>query len=434
MPNKLRVAYLCHFTNDHFSDILPLKIDFLTKLAFLIKRKPLTTKVKDAAIWNYYAFKEFEKFTEEVDLHVISPYPLLSKQTFHYVENGITYHFFKNEDERPDRFLFNRLTKYRYLSFGRNRKIICDLINEIHPDLIHLIGAENPYYASAILDVPCNIPVLSQLQTLLNDPEFENNYYMYKPWYNYRAETELKIFHRSDFLGTRAVKFISLIKEKIFPGKPILSTNLALTEPINNIQTEKVFDFVYFARNIAKAADWAVEAFILASRKNPGISLDIIGGYTPEFRMQLEKRLSEFGLKDRVSFEGALDTHEDVLCQVRKSRYAILPMKIDLVTGTIRECMANGIPVVTTITPASPKLNLQRETILLSEKEDFQGMAYNMCRLLDSSEFANTIRKNALLTSSESSNYDVVKQYLVAYHAIVENKRHGIPIPDELLS
>ena len=435
MAEKIKVVYLCHFANDRISAKLPLTLDCLTRLAYWYKNKPVTTNVVEHDLWNTYAFKEFEKFTDEIELHVISPYLLLSPKTFHLVENGINYHFFRDDDNRPDRFLFNRLTKYKYLTFSRNREKILAFVKQIKPDIVHLVGAENPHYASAILDIPQEIPVLTQLQTLLSDPEFEKNYYMYKPWYNYRSDMEMKIFRRSDFLGTRAQQYINNIHNNLLPDKTILNTTLALTEPINASHTAKEYDFVYFARNIAKAGDWVIEAFVLASLKHPGITLDIVGEFKVPFREQLEKRLAEFGLNQFVKFEGLQPTHDDVLRQVRKSRFAILPMKIDLLTGTIKECMANGIPVVTTITPSTPKVNLQRECLLVSEKEDFQGMADNMCRLLESEELAEMIRANAYTYISErSSNFDVVKQYVSAYHCILDYKRKGEAIPQNLIS
>ena len=141
------------------------------------------------------------------------------------------------------------------------------------------------------------------------------------------------------------------------------------------------------------------------------------------------------GEGENVRFEGKLPTHDDVLRQIKLSRFAVLPMKIDLVTGTIREAMANGIPVVTTITPASPNLNVKRESVLLSEKGDFQAMADNMLRLLRDKDFADRIREIALITAEErESNQEIVSQWVIAYKACIDNFRNGTPIPEDLLN
>ena len=103
-----------------------------------------------------------------------------------------------------------------------------------------------------------------------------------------------------------------------------------------------------------------------------------------------------------VIFCGPLPTHDDVIKQIRKSRFAILPLKIDLISGTIREAMANGLPVVTTITPATPKLNETRESVLLSEKGDFKAMAENMLWLINDNEVAIKLKKNSFVLSNFS--------------------------------
>jgi glycosyltransferase involved in cell wall biosynthesis len=115
-------------------------------------------------------------------------------------------------------------------------------------------------------------------------------------------------------------------------------------------------------------------------------------------------------------FEGKLPTHDDVICQIRKSRFALLPLKIDLVSGTIREAMANGLPVVTTVTPATPNLNKKRECVLLSEMGDHKAMADNMLRLIEDPEYANIIRDNCLQTANERiTNKEIVDNYIRAY-------------------
>ena len=253
-------------------------------------------------------------------------------------------------------------------------------------------------------------------------------------YYEYRRNIELAVLCRADYIGTSVEQFIELIKKQLDSPR-FLKVVLALGEPVNVKVGEKKFDFVYFAADIRKAADYAVEAFILASKTHPGITLDIVGGYLPDFRLQLEKRLAKHNLLSQVSFEGKLPSHEDVLRQIRYSRFALLPLKIDLVTGTIRESMANGLPVITTVTPATPDLNSKRECVLLSAKGDYAAMAANMCRLLDDEELGNRLRTNSVHYMDERvSNASYVRTYVDCYKAVLANKREGTPIPEILIS
>lgn len=95
----------------------------------------------------------------------------------------------------------------------------------------------------------------------------------------------------------------------------------------------------------------------------------------------------------------------------------MLPLKIDLVSGTIRESMACGLPVVTTITPATPILNKKRECVLLSETGDHKAMAENMLRLVRDPQYASTISDNCVQTANERiTNKEIVENYIKVYY------------------
>ena len=120
---------------------------------------------------------------------------------------------------------------------------------------------------------------------------------------------------------------------------------------------------------------------------------------------------------------------------MRKARFAVLPLKIDYISGTIREAMANGIPVVTTITPGTPMLNEIRESVILSEKGDYSAMAKNMFLLMEDESFVNKISQNAAITVKEIlNNTTEMRHWVDIYRAIIANKRENLPIPDNFLS
>ena len=99
------------------------------------------------------------------------------------------------------------------------------------------------------------------------------------------------------------------------------------------------------------------------------------------------------------------------------------------------EAMACGLPVVTTITPATPKLNEERESVLLSEKGDYQTMADNMIRLVENETFASLIRNNAIKTVQEKySNESFMLKWRKAYYQIIKNFHNGEPFTNDVLS
>jgi poly(glycerol-phosphate) alpha-glucosyltransferase len=208
-----------------------------------------------------------------------------------------------------------------------------------------------------------------------------------------------------------------------------LDLALAVGENITKATFKKEHTFIYFAKEIEKAADWAIEAFAIVNKRYPDTTLRIVGGYQTGYKRELDERLSALGITERVTFTGSLPTHDDVINEVRKSTFAVLPLKIDLIAGTIREAMANGIPVVTTITPATPELNEKRKSIMLSEKGDFNGMANNMMELIENKTLAEQLQANAYETLKDRyDNETIAKQWHDSYFEVLEHMSNGTPI------
>ena len=165
----IKIAYICHFSNQEVQSMLSLRLSWKDRLLLHLRKKPLSTNVDDFAVWNTNAIDEFKKMTEEVELHVIAPYPYLSSPVSEYEKEGISYHFFRNDDNLAE-FIQRNVLKFVKLSYKRERKRILSFIKRIQPDVVHIVGAENPYYSLSAIDVPRSIPLIVQLQTLLNNP------------------------------------------------------------------------------------------------------------------------------------------------------------------------------------------------------------------------------------------------------------------------
>ncbi len=416
MSEKIKVVWICHLSNPMIRK--ELKFDKLTPMA-IARRIWKKTICHDFAKWNTNAIFEFEKY-RDVELHIISPHSGISSiQEFDI--NNVYYHFFPSEIDGVIEFLRGRLNLKINEGYSKTTKIITNLIYSLEPDIIHMIGAENPYYGESALYLPSNIPLIVSLQTLMNDAEFIKNYPISRNTYEYRSNLESKILQRADYIGTKHDYLKNIIISRIDSQAKFLDLQLAVGESVELKESVKEYDFVYFAANISKAADSALEAFALAQMKYPNLSLHIVGGYDELFYRSMISRIDELHVSN-VDFTGMLPTHEDVLNEIRKARYAILPLKIDLISGTIREAMANGLPVVSTVTPATPKLNKKRQSILLAEKDDFIGMAEAMCHLVEDLNFAEIIRTNAVETLNEEyNNAEAMKAWVKAYKKVLNS-------------
>lgn len=401
MNKKIKVVWITQFSNTEVRSNLNFRMfDLFSWVRYFGKG----AKYSDFAKWITNGIKEFEK-VPEIELHVVSHHMGLSS-TNEFVMNGIYYHFFKTEDDNFIAQVSQRLSKHYHPSYNKNSQIIEKIVDKISPDIIHLYGAENPIYGMWVLYTKTQLPIIVSLQTLLSDPKFFGNYPMGKEEYEFRSTMEREIIQRADYVAS-AQSFKKIIAKEIKENVKYLDVRLAVAEKIEKIECQKEFDFVYFALDIEKAADWAIEAFALAQKKHPTITLNIIGGYNYTFKDELDTRIKELDIKSNIVFSGRQPTHSAVIQSIQRSKFALLPLKVDLLTGTIREAMYCEIPVVSTITPSTPELNNERQSILLSPKGDFESMANNMCLLIEQQNFADNIRKNALLTIKERYNNEL---------------------------
>ena len=436
---KIKVAMICHFSNAIVQEKLKLKVGLLEFIVRKMKKQSTNPYefIGENSVWIKNAVEEYEKMTEEIELHVIVPHNNMAPAVQEFELRGVFYHFFQDENAAA----LNKIKKHfnpaeDYSKFQKNRRAIKAFLNKISPDIVYMIGIESPFYSLSYQDIPQNVPFFVQLQTLLNDPDFEKNYPISHKDYVYRSLVEAEAIKRADYIGIAIEKMKNIIKNNIKPDAVFLNTKLAVGEKIYEGKVEKNYDFVYYAANINKAFDLAIEGFALALKKHKGLTLLVVGAYDDEYKRQVDDRIRVLGVENFVTFTGRLPTHDDVLKKIREARYALIPLKIDIVSGTIRESMANGLPVVTTITNGgTPQLNEERETVLLSPIGDHQSLADNMLRLVDDQELACRLRENGFQHIQKYySNEFLVRQQKDALLAAVDNFRNGIPLPQDVLS
>ncbi len=430
---KLKVAWICHFSNTNVRARLTLSSKPIESLYRSIFKKPKLT-YHDFANWVSNGITEFEKF-KDIELHIVSPHYGMKHKNEKFIINGINYWFFRPDDNSIFRRWYKILTNSVASKYNKNRKVVKKFIKLIKPDIIHMYGAENPYYSITALDINMvKYPFLISLQTLMNDPEFKLKYKSSSSKsYEFRASIEKEVISQSKYIGSSNNKYRDVIWNNINAKAIFTKTFLATVPHIQMIESKKIYDFVYFAVSISKAADFAVEAFALACQNYPDLTLNIVGATPNPFTEKLKRRIKELGIEKNVVFSGKLKTHDDVYKQIKLSRFALLPQKINNAPGTIREALFNGLPVIAKATPGTTVLNQIRESILLSEPDDHQAMANNMIKLIESPEFARKIGENGLITAKENWNNNTIMMELVdAYRALLDHHRNDTPIPQEI--
>ena len=401
------------------------------KIIRMFLRHKISDEVVDTAVWNTNALRTFSTI-DDIDLHVIFTHSKMRKSIQRFKDSNINYYAVNGGDTLFRTFFLLHIKPER-VKYKKTWGIITNVVNELQPDIIHIMGAENPQYSLSILQLPKTIPIIVQLQTLLNDPDLIK--YRGSRQYKPKINCEYKVLQRGDFIGTASTIFRQKIRQ-IKQDAVFVNTRLLIAEDLDMADNNKCYDFVYFANYIHKAIDLAIEAFALICKKRAELTLDVIGGASAEELRLLDKRLKELGISANVTIEGKLPTHDDVLKQIKKARFALLPLKTDMVSGTIREAMWSGLPVVSTITQGTPFLNEKRESILLSEIGDYEAMAKNMARLIDDENLVKLLRSNAAITVEEryGGNTDKAKEWVLAYRACIENFHNGTPLPDNVVN
>ena len=420
----IKVIWICHFSNKIVRENVRFKrFSLLSLFLKLVKRN---FQNRDFAIWITNGIKYFEKYSD-IQLTVVFPHQGAIKGIQKFNCNGVQYICFHSEDDNFLSYIMQHVFKVVKTRFSHNCDVVNQIIEEVNPDIVHVIGAENPYYSITALNVPERIPTIVSLQTLLNVKGFKDNYKINKSCYEYRALLERKIIQKCDYIATGVPDFVNVIRETIKPNVQALKLKLAVGVDVDFSFTKKEYDFVYFASNINKACDVAIEAFALAKKKHPHITMNVSGRYTLAYKNELERRMKQLNILGSVFFTGSKDTHEEVIEQIKKSKFALLPFKVDQMPSTIREAMACGLPVVSFSTPAMEQLNSIRESILLVAHGNISALAFEMTRLLDDPKLANRIRKNAGEMISELYSNDlIIEQWRKAYKEITSHQDGAI--------
>lgn len=410
--DKIKVVWICTMSNTIIRSNL--KYDFI----YLVISKLLCKKNADKAVWNTVGCELFAN-SEDVELHVVTVQRHLSEDIQDFENKGIFYHAIRaQEDDNIAKLVVNRIRQIEIPDpdYKVNRKRINNVINRINPDIVHLIGAENPYYSLSLLDIS-DKPTITTLQTVLFDPNVVRYYTNFKN-YNYRTSVEKMVLSRSDYVATNNVYFKQLLITEIKDVK-FIDLSLPTREKLVAKSEDTLYDFVYFSADLEKACDLALLSFGLACQQIPEMTLLIIGGCSDEFKRNLDSIVRKYHIERNVFFAGFQKTHADVISAVRRARFALLPLRTDLVPTTIRESMCNGLPVITTITPGTPSLNNNRESVLLSAIGDHKQMSDNILKLYQSLELQNELLQNGYKTAEERwSCKNFVGNWVEAYKKV----------------
>lgn len=415
MHKKIKVAWICHFSNEKVRGKLP-----------------LTNKRKygDFSPWITNTLQAMQG-NNELELHVISPHRGLKKLTYSFYEDNIHYYFFK-----PDLPIIHKMWPYyfpldKWSGYFKNKIIVHKIINDIKPDLINLHGAENPYYSSTILGEK-DYPVYVCIQGIYSDPE----HLKHVKFDSMRIKIERKIMSEFKYYGIRAPFMNELINEYNPNAITFLQFYPIIVEEIEKIKRSKqIYDYVYFARiTKAKGIEDLIDAIKIIKQFKPNVTLNIIGPGDKKYIQYLKEKTIQLGIMNNIIFSGYYETMEKLHSEVVKARISVLPTKADTIPGTIIESIKLGLPVVSYSTGGIPLLNNEGRAVLLCDKGDIRALAKNMIKVLEDQNLANElIQKAQKAVNRYFNNEQNVSNLIKQYKAIIDHYNSGGIIENNLL-
>lgn len=427
MEKPIKVALVCHFSNAKVRDHLPLgkrKVySFIRKLVGLPTKR---VSYGDLAGWDTYMIELLRK-RDDVDLYVISAHTGLKHRKCSFELEGVHYYFVRCDEATVLKHIIPSPPLWHKMN--PMRPVVRRIIKNVQPDLIALIGAENPHISGTVLGIK-DIPLIVKCQTIYNNPERGKSGSVDEK----NAYIERLIFKDLQYVSVGSGMHCRLFREfnsTAYNFQWKLGNLLPEVKPV-----EKEFDFVNFAMVMSSKKGYpdAIQALAIVKKQYPQVSLNLVGGGSKENKEALQSLVKELHLEENVVFTPFFERQEDLFQHIQKSRFAVLPCKMDSVSSTIRQAMHYGLPVVCYKTEGTPKINAEKECVLIAENSDVEDLAKQMLKLMENETLAKELRNNAkvyaIRWSDDEGNSNQMSRN---FHAVVEHYYNGTPIPEELL-
>jgi glycosyltransferase involved in cell wall biosynthesis len=396
----MKVVWLCHFHNTSISNELKLR-----------------SNINEFAPWITELIKIFEK-QNDIELNVVAPHRGIKRDS-HFSKNNINYYFYSIGVPLLNKYtlsFLDRLTNY----YNPKRKVK-KIINQIHPDIIHLFGAENAYYSSTIFQFKDKFPILVSIQGFLYKTLLAKSYKIQK-----RIVIENKILTEFKHYGVRT----DYMKKEIERFNPTASLHwhiypIFYPEPLEKFHNKiKEYDCVYFAR---LSKDKGIEDFIRAIKivtliKND-VRILIIGAAEPEYKSLLNKMCTDLAISSNLIWAGFIPTQLLLFELVSKAKISVLPTYYDIIPGTIIESMILKVPVIAYSAGGIPEINKSKEVIKLIEVGNIENLASAILELLDDEDLRSKLSIDAFNRANEMFDRDTIaKDIKKAYNETIANK------------
>jgi glycosyltransferase involved in cell wall biosynthesis len=398
MPNqmvkkKLKVVWLCYFTNQFVQDNL----------------KPFK-RIGEIAPWISNMIPLFEN-DDSIDLHIVSQHRWIGWNKC-FKNKGVTYHFFNAGIPLIGRHWPGFFRIDIWTNFFATKLHIARIVHKIQPDIIHLHGTENEF-CSSIFQFYKIYPILITIQGFIHKSTAKSKIVkklildelrIIKMFYHYGYRTktmgdELKIINRHAQLHWHQYPMPT----------------------IDPIKVDKQYDLVFFARvSKEKGIEDLLHAVVIIKKEKPDISLCVIGGGKLD---HWKEKANELHISNNIFWAGFLPTQKDVHKMASTAKISVLPTYNDIISGTIIESLFLNLPVVAYNVGSIHEINKFEDIITLVEKFNILELAESILKLLNDMTLREEIAKKGYKRVKEmfNSSFDVLKSELLeVYSSIIK--------------
>jgi glycosyltransferase involved in cell wall biosynthesis len=396
--SKLIIVWICHFTN-----------------AEIQSKLPLWKKTNEFALWIPNMIKGFEG-RNDIELHVILPHDYLKKQTTYNCDN-IHYYFIPYGIPIFHRHWPNIFRYDVYTDFSTFRGKVKKLVAEIKPDLINLIGVENAYYSSSILDFKDKYLILVTIQGFISQLKESIKLTVLQ---QKRIEIEEKILKEFKYYSgeLNSSTYISSFNpsHKFFKQYGPINEEIAYSIP----EQIKKYDCIYYGRlEKTKGTEDFIKVIAELKKQKPKIKACISGaGDQTQFKA-LAKKLN---CRQNIEFAGFIKTQKELFNKVKASKVFLAPPLFERLSMTIREAMYLKVPVVAYATGGIPYINKYDENIYMVATGDYKNMAEKTLYLLQNETIRNALAEKAYLYAQNEFSSKINTERLFTSYKQIINK------------
>ena len=415
----MKVCIICHFSSKEIRDRLSLVRS--------------GAKIKDFAVWNVELISALSK-RSDIELFVIAPHFRMRKLYQRFLLNNVNYFFWKADLPVINRSWPSWFNVDAFLNYFWQRKLVQRWIKKINPDIVNLIGAENPHYSAVVLGMK-GYPLFVSIQGIYSNPLRFKSVKEIK----WRSRIEKKVLASAKYFGINAKFMPALISQ--WCNNPIFLWNRFPTKELSNdlIQKisnqEKKYDFVQFSGlTDLKGVPDTIYATKIVKERYPNIKVRLFGRISKAYLAKTRDLIDELGLNENVIISNGYSSVSEMLIEASRAKFYILPTKIDTIPCTIFEALKIGLPIVSYKTGDIPLLNVGEERILLAESSDISGLVKNMLRLLEDEKLGpSLVSKTAEFVDKYFSNNFNINQFIDIYQSIINEFYYKVPLPNKIL-